>query len=67
MNTQPLLDKQNQKITLCPDDISDELYSALDDAFSDVLKAHGINPDSVFWDKWYLTATYEIYEQEVNK
>lgn len=56
---QPLLDTQNRKITLTPDDISDELYDALNDAFSEVLKEHGIDPRQVSWDEWYLTATYE--------
>ena len=53
-----ILNKEAQKIVLCPDDISDELYSALDDAFSEVLKAHGIDPREICWDEWYLTATY---------
>ena len=53
-----ILNKETKKIVLCPDDISDELYSALDDAFSEVLKAHGIDPSEIFWDEWYLTATY---------
>ena len=53
-----VLDKEKQKIVLCPDDISDELYSDLDKAFSEVLKAHGIDPNEVFWNEWYLTATY---------
>lgn len=53
-----ILNKDTQKIVLCPDDISDELYSALDDAFSEVLKSHGIDPNEVCWNEWHLTATY---------
>ena len=53
-----ILNKDAQKIVLCPDDLSDELYSALDVAFSEVLKDHGIDPDGICWNEWFLTATY---------
>jgi hypothetical protein len=53
-----ILNKEKQKIVLTPEDISDELYSALDDAFSTVLKDHGIDPSEICWDEWFLTATY---------
>lgn len=51
-------DKNTRTIVLSPDDISDELYMDLDRAFSEVLKAHGIDSKDIFWDTWYLTATY---------
>lgn len=51
-------DKNLKQITLTPDDISDEVYSALDEAFSAVLKDHGIDDKKIFWETWYLTATY---------
>ncbi len=53
-----ILNKEKQKIVLCPDDISGELYSDLDEAFSKVLKDHGIDPTEICWDEWHLTATY---------
>lgn len=53
-----ILNKDKQEIILCCDDISDELYLALHEAFSKVLEDNDIDPTEVCFDKWNLIATY---------
>lgn len=59
-----ILNTEMKKITLCPDDISDELYSSLNDAFYEVLKDHGIDTSGIYWDEWHLIATYKEQSDE---
>ena len=45
------------------EDIQDELYDLIAEAFNTALERKGINPKNVSWDSWKVTCEYEEIEQ----